>query len=179
MNSRISLNLSSSLSILSGLILIMLRNQPHDQLKYMLIACLMLSAFFSLLTAFKNSKFPVRILYHETHAVSMIAYCGVLFFFCDSLTTLIGITTLYFLFYFFLEIIFNSIIFNLDKEINLTILGSRILIAIAVGIGSVVVYSSKNITEFQQLVGLGLLMILVGVNGLFYKPITKPNEMIS
>jgi len=178
MNKNQSLLLYGILIIVAGLLMVVLRT--HTILTYSVAFCMITSALFALITAYKSRAHHVRIIYHETHALAMITYSVILLFLCTTLESFIQYTTFYFLFYFFSEVIFCNWLFNLKTKVSLEVLVKRIFIAFIIGVGTVVVISSNGINQELKLMGLGVLMCIIGINTLYYKPIIKilqlPNE---
>lgn len=75
------------------------------------------------------------------------------------------------LFYFISELIFCSWLFNLGLKIRMYILLQRLMVGAVVGMTAVVMIAYPGLSETQKMTGLGLGIVLIGVNTLFNKPI--------
>lgn len=172
MNQRLSIILYGSILILAGVFLLISTFLSFDTLRLVLGICLTLGAIFSFISAFGSRKNKASFAYHEIHALAFLGYSVSSFLFSDSLETLIPITAFLFIFYSFSEIIFCLRLYDLQSKILIKIVIIRSVLALAVGIGTIV---ALNFSEYT-LEGFGILFIIVGINIALYVPIIKAKE---
>ncbi len=85
---------------------------------------------------------------------------------------LLSFTSFLLLFYFISEIIFCSWLFNLGQKMVYTIVVVRLLLGVAIGVGTVL---AMNFSVFK-LESFGILFILVGANIMLYVPVMKEKK---
>ncbi len=156
-----------------SIFLFLSKGAPLNIIRFTLGITLTVGAILAFLAAFSRKRTQVQFAYHEMHALAMAVYGVSMLLFCNSFEKLISVTSLLFVFYTFSELIFCSWIFNLDQKVVVKILIVRVIIALAVGISTVV---SMPYPDVSILV-LGVLFTLVGINILLYVPIMKGGEI--
>ncbi len=146
------------LIVAAGLLIVFLRNSPIAQLKPWLVAALLGSALFALATVGLSRTNHVRFIYHEIHALAMIAFSIALMFFIGSTATFVLVTAFFLLFYFISELIFCSWLFNLGLKIRMYILLQRLMVGAVVGMTAVVMIAYPGLSETQKMTGLGFVI---------------------
>ena len=127
--------------------------------------------------ALSRFKKQVEFSYHEIHALAMMVYGFTVLLFASTLETLIYVSTFLMFFYSFSEIIFCSWLFNLGRKVVYKIVFVRIILGLAVGIGTLLIMQYNTETNISSLYGFGVLFIIIGINILLYLPVMKPKEL--
>lgn len=175
MKNNIALYLYGSLIILVGIFLVFFPYSQPDffTVKLVVGGVLINGAFLAFRTAFKRKRKQVQFAYHEIHGVAMLAYGFAVLFFCESLEQLIQMSSLLFFYYAFSEIIFCVWLFDLGQKVYYKILFVRLLLGLAIGIGTVGIMYFTPTSSSVKLAGFGFLFMIVGANILLYVPILK------
>jgi uncharacterized membrane protein HdeD (DUF308 family) len=173
MNKYISIYLYGAITIFAGVFLLFSENSTFHSLKMTLGISLTIGAVFSFLSALLSRRKQVEFAYHEMHALAMIVYGLSVLMFCNTLETLTSLTAFLFFFYAFSEIVFCVRLFDLKSKIVYKIAIIRLLLGVAIGVGTALVMNdSKFNLEY-----FGILFTLVGVNILLYAPVLKGNQL--
>lgn len=175
MKNNLPLYLYGSLIIVVGIFLVLL---PYTQSAFLSVklvtgVVLIIGAFLAFLTALKRKREQVQFAYHEIHALAMAAYGVAILLFCNSLEQLILLSGLLFFYYAFSEIIFCIWLFDLGKKVFYKILFVRLILGLAIGVGTVGIMYFNTTSSSVKLAGFGFLFMIVGVNILLYVPILK------
>jgi len=158
--------------IFSGIFLLLSTTSSLNLIKFTLGITLSVGAIFAFIAALARPRRHVQFAYHEMHALAMLVYGVIIMVFNNTFENIVSLTSYLFIFYAFSEIIFCIWIFNLALKIVYKIVMVRMLLGIAVGIGTIAV---MNYPEFV-LEAFGVFFILVGINILLYVPIVKGRE---
>lgn len=134
---------------------------------------LLLGAILAFMTALSKERKHVQFAYHEMHALAMLIYGLLVLFFSNTFETLTNLTSFLFFYYSFSEIIFCFWIFNLHRKVVYKIVIIRSLLAIAMGIGTIVIMQQADLSIINKLQSFGILFSLIGLNILLYVPILK------
>lgn len=159
--------------IVVGIFLLFSENNIFNMINLKIGIPLTVGGVFALIAAFSRQRKQVQFAYHEMHAMAMLVYGISIIVFCNTFEKLISLTEFLFLFYMLSEIIFCSWLFNLGKKVVFKILIVRLLLGLAIGVGTVIAMNYSTFT----LKGFGILFIIVGLNILLYVPIMKVEEL--
>jgi hypothetical protein len=177
MNRHQSVILYGSLIIATGAFMMAMQSQPINVIRFGVAACLAVCAVVGFITAMKSDDKQVRFSYHNLHAGAILAYAGALFIAGISMDRFMLFSAVYFIFYSFSEIIFCFWLFNLEQQVGFRVLIQRLLIGFSAGIGAIVILSFTGPNFGMELMGFGILLMLTGVNVVFYKPVIKAAEI--
>jgi hypothetical protein len=177
MNKHLSNYLYGALIIVTGIILIALQAQPINSIRYTIAICIIACAAIGIIAVVKSENRKVRFSYHMLHAGAILIYSIALLFAAFSIEQFILFSAVYFVFYSFSEITFCFWLFNLKSQVGVHFLIQRFITSFLVGIGAIVLLSYSNANENTALMGIGILLILTGINALLYKPIMRPPEV--
>ena len=169
MKKQLPIYLYGAISILVGIFLLFSADRSFNNIKLTLGISLTIGALFSFISAWSSRKSNVEFAYHEMHALAMIVYGAYILFFCKSLEMLTSLTAFLFFFYAFSEIIFCNRVFELASRVINKIVIVRLLLALAIGVGTMLAMNASEIT----LEGFGILFVLVGINIILYAPVMK------
>lgn len=151
-----------------------LSNEPSfETIKLVIGIASMSGAILAFIAAFSRERKAVQFAYHEMHALAMLVFGTSLIVFCDSYDKLVSFSAFLLIFYSFSEIIFCNWLFNLRNKFIYKIIALRLFLALATGIGTVIAINASSIT----LECFGILFILVGINVLFYVPVTDSRKI--
>jgi uncharacterized membrane protein HdeD (DUF308 family) len=173
MKKYVSIYLYGAIAIFTGAFLLFSDSSSFNTLKLTVGISLTIGAIFSFFSAFSSRRNQIEFAYHEMHALAMMVYGVSVLFFCNTVEALISITSFLFIFYAASEVIFCIRLFDLKSKINFKIVIVRLLLGLAIGVGSVMAIHYSNFT----LQGFGLLFIIVGVNIMLYTPVLKRNQL--
>ncbi|MFT6826982.1 MAG: uncharacterized membrane protein HdeD (DUF308 family) [Roseivirga sp.] len=173
MKKYLSIYLYGAIIIFAGVFLLFSEYTSFDTLKLTIGISLTIAAIFSSISALSSRKSHVEFAYHEMHALAMLVYGVSVLLFCKTLETLTSLTAFLFIFYSFSEFIFCLRLFDLGKKVVLKIIIVRLVLGLAIGVGTIV---AMNVSEFT-LEGFGILFIMVGLNIMLYAPIMKNNKL--
>ncbi len=177
MKKNFSLHLYGAIIIFAGVFLFFSQQVAFNVLKITLGSTLLIGGLLSFLTALSRQRWQVQLAYHEMHAMTMLIYGVVVIVFGATLETLLYITSFLFFFYAFSEITFCIWLFNLHRKVSYKIVFVRMLLALAVGFGVVVIMFYPDLNKEIDMEGFGPLFIIIGINVLLYVPILKANEL--
>ncbi|MCP9768730.1 hypothetical protein EGI22_12460 [Lacihabitans sp. LS3-19] len=161
-----------SIIIFEGIFLVLSKDISFLTINHTTGFLLIFGAIFAFVAAFSRQRKQIQFAYHELHALAMLAYGLSILIFCNTIEKVISLTEFLFIFYMLSEVIFCSWLFNLGQKVVFKIIIIRLLLGIAVGIGSVLVLNQSAF----QLEGLGILFLLVGINILLYVPVLKSEK---
>lgn len=130
---------------------------------------LTVGAIVAFVAAISRSRKHIQFAYHEMHSLTMLAYGISVLLLCNTFEGLVSLTTFLFVFYSFSEIIFCNWLFNLKQKVVFKIILVRLLLAVLIGIGTVVAIQFSTITPEV----LGILFIMIGANIVLYVPVMK------
>jgi peptidoglycan/LPS O-acetylase OafA/YrhL len=173
MTKQLSLYLYGSLIIIAGLLLFILQSEPLRVIQYTTAGCILLAAIFAFITALKRNGKQVQFAYHEIHGLALLGYFVALFFFCHNVERFTYITAHFFVFYAFSEIIFAIWLFNLKKQISSKILILRLVLAFFIGISTMAILNYSEANPITNLICIGGIFVIIGVNILLYQPIMQ------
>ncbi len=163
--------------IFTGLLLLSLQDISFSTLKNTVGAALIVGAVFALVSAFRRTRKQVQFAYHEVHAITMFVYGISVLLFVNKIEIFNYLTAYLLVFYSVSEIIFCNWLFNLKNNVKFQILFIRILLALIVGIGTVVLMSYYTDNHAMIMQSYGFLITIIGVNILLYVPIMKKNTL--
>ena len=172
MKKSISIYLYGSTITLVGIVLIFSNNLSLRNIQLSLGITLSLGAIFAIAAAFSQYRKQVRFTYHELHALTMIVYGLTILIFGFTIEKLLSFTTFLFIFYSFSEIIFCNWLFNLSQKVAYKIVIVRVLLGMAIGVGTVIALNLPTIT----LEIFGVLFLMIGINIIFYAPVMESNH---
>ena len=138
---------------------------------------LIIDAIVGFLAALTLLQKRVAFSYHIIHALAMLVYGISVLIFVNTFETLKYFSWFLFLFYAFSEIIFCSLIFNLNKEVVFKIVFVRLVLGLMVGIFTIVIMNYRDLSDIFVLKSYGLIFVVIGVNILLYFPVMKPKEL--
>lgn len=174
MKKYLPLYLYGSIITFAGIFLMFSVNNSFIILKSTLGITIIAGAMFAWITAFFRQNKHVQFAYHKLHALAMVVYGTSILLFCDSIERLNTLSTYLFIFYSFSEIIFCIWLFNLGQKVVFKIVAIRILLGLAIGIGTIVAlnFPAATIQIF------GVLFVLVGLNIIFYIPVMRHRQSL-
>lgn len=172
MKKYLPIYLYGAIIILAGVFLILSKNITFNVIKLSLGFTLTVAAILAFIAALSRQRKQVQFAYHEMHALAMMGYGISILLFCNSSEKLISFTAFLLIFYTFSEIIFCNWLFNLAQKVVYKILFIRLILGLAIGIGTII---SMNFSG-STLEGFGVLFIMVGINIVLYIPIMKVKE---
>ena len=167
--------LYGAIIIACGTFLLVSKDSSFGMTKWLLGTMLTAGAALAFVVAFSRKRTHVQFAYHEMHALAMAVYGVSVMLFCNSFEQLISFTSLLLIFYTFSEIIFGNWLFNLGRTVIYKILIVRVLLGLAVGIGTVVAMTQPELT----IPIFGALFILVGINIVLYVPVLKGTQLVA
>ena len=157
---------------LVGIFLFFSKGCSFETIKLVMGITSMSGAILAFIAAFSRERKAVQFAYHEMHALAMLAFGTSLMVFCDSYDKLVSFTAFLLIFYSFSEIIFCNWLFNLRNKVIYKIIALRLFLGLAIGIGTVIAINASTLT----LEYFGILFILVGINVIFYVPVTDSRK---
>ncbi len=172
MNKYLPIYLYGAIVILEGTFLLFSEYSTFNIIKLSLGISLTIGAALAFMAAFSRQRKHVQFAYHEMHALAMLVYGISILVFCNTFEKLISFTAFLFIFYTFSEIIFCNWLFNLGQKVVYKIIIVRLLLGLAIGVGTV---AAMNFSTFT-LESFGILFIMVGINIMFYVPVMKGRE---
>jgi uncharacterized membrane protein HdeD (DUF308 family) len=172
MKKYLPIYLYGAIIMLAGVFLIFSKNSTFNVIKLSLGLTLTVAAILAFIAALSRQRKQVQFAYHEMHALAMMGYGISILLFCNSSEKLISFTAFLLIFYTFSEIIFCNWLFNLAQKVVYKILFIRLILGLAIGIGTII---SMNFSG-STLEGFGVLFIMVGINIVLYVPIMKVTE---
>lgn len=175
MNNYIPVYLYGAIIVSGGIFLGLSGNMPYSVVKFILGISLIIGAAIAFIAALSRQRKEVQFAYHEMHALAMLVYGVSILVFCDSFEKLNSFTAFLLFFYTFSEIIFCNWLFNLFQKKILTIIFIRVFLALATGVGVIIAMNSQD----WALQIFGTLLVLVGINIIFYVPVMKVNTWSS
>jgi hypothetical protein len=164
--------LYGAIILLVGLYLIFSENTVFELINVKISIPLIIGSSFAFIAAFSRQRKRIQFAYHEMHALTMLVYGISILVFCYSFEMFFSFTAFLFLFYSFSEIIFCSWLFNLGEKISFRIVIVRIMLGLAVGIGTVV---AMYFSTYSMIV-FGILFLTVGINIMLYVPVMIGSE---
>lgn len=177
MNKQQTLYLYGFLVILTGILIIGLRAESIHLLKCVMACCLIPAALLAFGTALKSKNSRVQFAYHELHALALVVYAGLMLTYCEDFECFIYLTTFFFVFYTFSEMVFAAWLFNLNPVLVYQIALTRILFGFVIGIGAIAILYHPDLTQSERLMGYGIIFIILGINILFYKRVMKTFDL--
>ncbi len=157
------------LIVCAGIFLIVSKNYNADTTRLSVSSFLISAAVLAFLPTLLKYKEDVQVKYHALHAFAMMFTGLGILFFAHTAGGFIAWLSFLLFYYAVSELIFCNWLFNLREKIDLRVLTIRIAIAFVVGFGTVVSLSRPSGT----LVLFGALLIIVGLNLVFYHAIMK------
>jgi uncharacterized membrane protein HdeD (DUF308 family) len=155
--------------ILAGVFLLFSHYTTFHVMKLALGTMLTLGALLAIWAAFSRRRKQVQFAYHEMHALTMLVYGISILLFGSNLEKVLNYTSFALMFYSLSEIIFCNWLFNLGEKIVYKILAIRLILGLAIGIGTILAFDfSKHSLEI-----FGVLFVLIGFNILLYVPVMK------
>jgi uncharacterized membrane protein HdeD (DUF308 family) len=173
MKKYIPIYVYGTIIILSGVILLFSDISNFNGIKYTLGITLTLGAIFAFLAALSRQRKQVQFAYHEMHALTMLVYGISVLAFCNTFDMLVSLTSFLFIFYAFSEIIFCTWLFNLNGKASYKIILVRLLVGLAIGMGTVV---GMTLTAYTLEI-FGVLFMMVGINIILYVPVMKRDQI--
>lgn len=172
MEKHIPVYVYGMLIVLSGIFLLFANNSAFELIRWTLGITLTFGAMFAFFAALSRQRKQVQFAYHEMHALTMLVYGISLLLFGNTLDEIILFSSFLFIFYAFSEIIFCNWLFNLEQKIALNIIVIRLLLGLAIGMGTIIAmnYKAFNLQIF------GVLFMMVGINIILYVPVMKGNR---
>jgi len=171
MKRNLFLYLYGAIIIFEGVFLVFSNHFTFHTTKYTLGIILITGAIIALMTAFTSQRKQVEFAYHEVHALAMFVYGVSVLLFVNDLDILSYLTAFLLFFYSISEIIFCSWLFNLANKVKFQILLIRVILGLAVGIGTVVFMNYFAINKTMVMQGFGILVAIIGINVMLYIPI--------
>jgi uncharacterized membrane protein HdeD (DUF308 family) len=158
--------------VIAGVFLLFSKLSSLETINLALGSIFSLAAVPAFIAVFYSPRKSVQLAYHALHAFALIIYGIAMLLFCKNPEQQMYFTAFLLTFYSLSEIIFCSWIFNLAQTALLQIVVVRVLLALFVGVGTVVAlnYSIYNMRIF------GLLFMLVGINVMLYLPVMKAKQ---
>lgn len=178
MKKSIPLILYGAIIILAGIFLVFSKNSSFDMLKYSLGISISVGGALAILTSFAFPKKLVWFAYHEIHALAMLVYGLSVMLFVNTYDKLVYSTAILFVFYAFSEIIFCNRLFNVEQNVHYKTVLVRLSLALVTGLGAVALIYYIEEAVMTVLLGYGILFVLIGINILFYFPITKEDKTV-
>ena len=154
---------------LQGVFLLLADPLLYNSIRGVTGASLIVAGILAIFTVYNKQRKEVQSAYHAMHAFAMLIYGFTILFFCNTIEKLAMVSEFLFIFYAFSEIIFCSLLFNMERKINFNILYVRIFIAFSVGIGTIFAMQFSAL----ELKGFGMLFVAIGINIMLYVPIMK------
>lgn len=173
MKNKSSIILYGLMIILAGTFLLFSRYASFEQIKITLGVTLSAGAILAFIAGYSRVREFIQFAYHEMHALTLLVYGISVLIFSRSINNLIDFTSFLLFFYSFSEIIFSNWLFNLRQRVIYKIIIVRLILGLAIGIGTVL---SINSTKFTLEI-FGILFIMVGANILLYAPVMKSIEL--
>lgn len=169
MKKYLPIYLYGAIIVTEGIFLLFAQSSSFQFVRTMLGLTFAIGSIVAFIATFSRERTQVQFAYHEMHALAMMVYGISILLLCNTIESLISFTAFILLFYGFSEIIFCSWIFNLKQKVAYKILIVRILLGMAIGIGTIIAMHYTNIT----IEIFGALFIMIGINIMLYVPIIK------
>jgi hypothetical protein len=173
MTKYVSLKIYGGFILIAGLSLIIF---PYflSEIKIDFVAiCMLISALFAFITAYKSQHKQSRFKYHEIHGVGMTLYGIAILLSTFYDYNFLQITAFYFIYYGLAEMIFCFLLFNLRSIIGVKILIIRVLTGIVIYVVAGMLMFYIDSYKPYAIFGDGILFIIIGIHTIFYLPIVK------
>jgi uncharacterized membrane protein HdeD (DUF308 family) len=162
-----------------GVLLIYSKDRTLETLTTFLGLGLITGSILAFFAAFSRQTKQVQFAYHESHAITMLAYGFYVLFFCRTLEMLTNVTAFVLMFYAFKEIIFCSLLFNLGQKVAHKVLIIRLLLGLITGIGTIMSLFYQQVHMEWALMYFGVLFVLIGINIMMYVPLIPKEQTTS
>lgn len=173
MKKLVPIYLYGAIIILEGFFLLFSKQTDFNIIHLSLGVSLTIGAALAFVAALSRGRKQIQFAYHEMHALAMLVYGISVLLFCNTFESLVSLTSFLFIFYSVSEIIFCNWLFNLGQKTINKIIIVRVLLGLAVGIGTVIAMNHSAFT----LECFGVLFIMVGINIMLYVPVMKGKEL--
>ena len=173
MNKHLPIYLYGTILVFVGFFLIFSERLPFQIIRITLGISSIVGAVFAFISALARNRQQVAFSYHEMHALAMLVFGISILLFCDTFEKIVPFTAFLFLFYAVSELIFSNWLFNLKQKIVFSVLATRVILGLLIGIGTVIALSYAKVTI--QL--FGVMFILVGINVIMYVQVMKVNPV--
>lgn len=173
MSRYLTLYIYALLMMSSGGAIILLIQSPFELMLQTFFMLIMLSAFFTGITAYKYRADQIPLNYHGLHAIGLLIYSLSLLIFASDASIFFNISIFYLLYYGLAELIFGLQMLLQKDQMLFRIIAIRIDLGFLIAITAVGLYISIdkyiNLTNANKIVGL--LFIACGVNLFFFKTV--------
>ena len=173
MTKYLSLQIYGLLIVLAGLSLILFQYFFLQINIQFVSVCILVSAAFAFLTAYKSKHKQSRFKYHRIHAIGMVIYGVAILLPAFYSLKFIHLTTFYLIYYGVVEMIFCFMLFNLKSVLGLEILIIRLITGFIIYIVASLLLFYINMNKSYVVIGDGILFIISGLQVIFYLPIVK------
>lgn len=164
--------------ILAGVSLL-IKSGMNIEMHAIIVSVIMLfSAIVAGLVALKTIANKVQSRYHTLHAIGLLFYAIILFFYKKSISDFSDITALFFIFYGFSEILFCFWLFNLEAKIRVVQLIVRLALGLVFILSSVLMIGLRYPYQSMELISAGVIFIIIGIEVILTAPVvTKLNSV--
>ena len=169
-----ALTIYAALIIATGFVLILLAYYPVRAIQYIVAACMLLSAGFAFLTAYKSENMQIQLNYHYLHGIGMLTYGLAILFWAYTIENFFGITIFFLLYYAMAEMIFCfQLLMMRQKYIDDKIIIYRLLIGFFIALGAVFVLATAYSDQNKALLAVGAVFVFSGVYLILFKTVLK------
>ncbi len=177
MKKNLPLYVYGAVIIFAGVFLLYSKQFTFQTIKLTLGISLIIGAILAFLKALSRKRKQVEFSYHEINALSMMVYGFLILLLANNIEKLLYFSTFLMFFYAFSEIIFCNWLFNLRKKVIYKIIILRIILALIVGVGTILIMYYNTALNNLAIEGFGILFIIIGLNILLYIPVINNNEI--
>jgi hypothetical protein len=163
----------SVLVIITGIVLMSLAYYPFVNIRYTVAGGMILSSIFAFITAYKCRPFQVPTKYHALHAGGFMIYGLLLILMAKNIQQFSHITTIFLLYYGFVEIIFCLEILMMKQNLMMQTIFFRLIIGLVILTGAATILSTSYIDQNMAVISAGVVFIISGINLILFRTILK------
>jgi hypothetical protein len=164
--------------ILAGISLLIKSGANIETHSFIVAVFILVSALIAGFVALKISANKVQSRYHTLHAVGLLFYAILLFFYKKTISDFSDITALFFIFYGFSEILFCFWLFNLQAKISVGQLIIRLTLGLVFFLSSILMIGLRHPYQSIELISAGIVFVIIGIEVILTTPIvTKLNPI--
>jgi hypothetical protein len=166
-----SISIYGFMIILAGISLL-IKSRTNIEIHTTLVSVfIFLSAIVAGWVALKTTANKVQSRYHTLHAIGLLFYAILLFFYKKSISDFSNITALFFIFYGFSEILFCFWLFNLQAKIKVSQLIIRLIMGLVFFLSSLLMIGLRHPYQSVELIRAGIIFIIIGIQVILTAPI--------
>jgi hypothetical protein len=166
-----SISIYGLMIILAGISLLIKSGTNIEVHATLVSVFILLSAIVAGWVALKTTANKVQSRYHTLHAIGLLFYAILLFFYKNSISNFSDITAFFFIFYGFSEILFCFWLFNLQAKIKVSQLIIRLSMGLVFFLSSLLMIGLRHPYQSLELISAGIIFIIIGIQVMLTAPI--------